>query len=51
MNIMKTKPLCASSNLADHVNQSERTHPIDFGGQRSRSQCTYMEIPSEYNRD
>ena len=27
-----------------HVDHDERTNPIGFGGQRSRSQWTYMEI-------
>ena len=30
--------------LGRHVNHDERMNPIDFGGQRSRSQWTYMEI-------
>ena len=44
VNMIETKPMCASSaNLAD-VHYDERMNPIDFGGQRSRSQLTYMEI-------
>ena len=36
VNAIETKPLCASSsNLTDH---NERMNPIDFGGQKSRSQ-------------
>ena len=30
--------------LGRHVNHDERINPIDLGGQRSRSQWTYMEI-------
>ena len=42
--MIETKPLYASSlNLAD-VNHNERINLIDFGGQSSRSQRTYIEI-------
>ena len=37
VNTIASKPLCA-------VNHGERMNPIDFEGQRSRSQWTYMEI-------
>ena len=30
--------------LDRHVNHDKRMNPIDFGGQRSRSQWTYMKI-------
>ena len=30
--------------LGRHINHDERMDPIDLGGQRSRSQWTYMEI-------
>ena len=35
---------CFFVKLGRHVNHVERMNPIDFGGQRSRSQWTYMEI-------
>ena len=35
---------CFFVKLGRHVNHDERMNPIDFGGQRSRSQWTYMEI-------
>ena len=36
--MIETKPLCASSENGRHVSFNERIDPIDFGGQRSRSQ-------------
>ena len=45
MNMIETKPLCAySSNLADMFTMTKRMNPLDFGGQRSRSQLTHVEI-------
>ena len=35
---------CFFVKLGRHVNHDERMNPIDFGGQRSKSQWTYMEI-------
>ena len=35
---------CFFVKLGRHVNHGERMSPIDFEGQRSRSQWTYMEI-------
>ena len=35
---------CFFVKLGIHVNHDERMIPVDFGGQRSRSQWTYMEI-------
>ena len=44
VNTIATKLLCASwSNLAN-INHGERMNPIDFEGQRSRSQWTCIEI-------
>ena len=34
---------CFFVKLGRYVNHDERMNPIDFGGQRSRSQWTYME--------
>ena len=34
---------CFFVKLGRHVNHDERMNPIDFGGQRSRSEWTYME--------
>ena len=36
--------VCLFIKLGRHVQYDERMNPIDFGGQRSRSQYTYMEI-------
>ena len=36
--------VCFFVKLSRHVNHDERINPIDFGGQRSRSQRTYLEI-------
>ena len=36
--------VCFFVKLGRDVNNDERMNPIDFGGQRSRSQWTYMEI-------
>ena len=42
VNMIETKPLCASSSkLADML---AIVREFDFGDQRSRSQCTYIEI-------
>ena len=38
MNTIATKPLCVSCGR--HVNHDEKMYPIDFRGQRSRSQRT-----------
>ena len=55
VNTIATKPLCtSSSNMADMLTMvrgwnlltldGKRMSPIDFVGQRSMSQWTYMEI-------
>ena len=45
MNTIETKTVVYFFiKLGRHVNYGERMDPIDFGGQRSRSQWTYMEI-------
>ena len=45
VNSIETKSLCAYSlNLVDMFIDDERMNLIDFRGQRSRSQLTYMEI-------
>ena len=36
--------MCLFIKLGRHVHNDERVNPIDFGGQRSRSQYTYVEI-------
>ena len=43
--------VCFSIKLDRHVSHGKRMNPIDFGGQRSMSQWTYMEIRFEHNRD
>ena len=40
VNMIETKPLCASSSNLAHVRHSERMDPIDFGGQRSKVNVT-----------
>ena len=42
---------CFFVKLGRHVNHDDRMNPIDFGGQRSRSQWTYMEDTCENDRD
>ena len=47
VNMIETKPLCASSsNLADMlaIVRGWTLSIVEVGGQRSRSQLTYMEI-------
>ena len=40
--------MCFLIKLGRHVGHGERMNPIDFEGQRSRSQWTYMEISIVY---
>ena len=44
VNAIATKLLCTSSSNLEDVHYDERMNPIDFRGQGSRSQLTYMEI-------
>ena len=44
VNMIATKPLCFLIKLGRHVHHVKRMDPIDFAGQRSRSQWTFVGI-------
>ena len=44
VSMLETELVCFFIKLGRHVRLNERMDPIDFGGQRSRSQSTCIEI-------